>query len=242
MRSRNSVVDGAANGQLAVLQPSVDINEEEDGKIHVSKKRKKMKPQQEKDGKITNSETKTISQTSSANSSEKTGLPDLSKEDLIHLLGIMEGEVQAREDVIRMMDSRKIHPKDLEAHYGSAVPPKALQALYRDGLLSKSRNICKDVYETPMVELDRLEGKHREAYRRMLEQLLLAEKCHRRTVNELEGEKRKHVDYMNKSDEFTDLLEQERESFDKVFAKALLPDARQTRHGYTCCCALRLVD
>uniref|UniRef100_A0A8C2HN45 Filamin A interacting protein 1b n=1 Tax=Cyprinus carpio TaxID=7962 RepID=A0A8C2HN45_CYPCA len=138
-------------------------------------------------------------------------LMDLSREDLIHLLGVMEGEVQAREDIIHMLQSERTRPEVLEAHYGSAVPVKPLQALQRDSLMTSGDLIRDDVYEIPMIELDRLEEKHRETYRRMLEQLLLAEKCHRRTVTELDNEKRKHVDFMNKSDDFTNLLEQERE-------------------------------
>lgn len=59
------------------------------------------------------------------------------------------------------------------------------------------------------MQLDKVVEKQKEVHRRMLEQLLMVEKAHRQTLNELEEEKRKHSKYMEKSDEFTNLLEQE---------------------------------
>ncbi|XP_069371509.1 filamin-A-interacting protein 1 isoform X2 [Paralichthys olivaceus] len=164
----------------------------------------------------------------SAESSKKTTL-DLSKKDLLHLLGIMEGEVQAREDMIGLLKSDRTRPETLEAHYGSANPSKPLQALQRDGLLGHGHRGTEDVYEKPMAELDRLEDKQKETYRRMLEQLLLAEKCHRRTVADLDNEKRKHVDFMNKSDDFTNLLEQERERLKRLLEQEKAYQARKDK-------------
>nr|XP_033796755.1 filamin A-interacting protein 1-like isoform X2 [Geotrypetes seraphini] len=61
------------------------------------------------------------------------------------------------------------------------------------------------------LQLDKVIQKHKESHKRMLEQLLMVEKSQRQTLYELEDEKRKHTEYMEKSDEFTNLLEQERE-------------------------------
>ncbi|KAE8277338.1 Filamin-A-interacting protein 1 [Larimichthys crocea] len=115
---------------------------------------------------------------------------------------------EAREDVICMLKSKPTVPEALDSSYSSG---SALQALQRDGFITGTETNNHSVYQKPMAELDRLQEKHKETYRRMLGQLLLAEKCHRRTVHELDTEKRKHADYMNKSDDFTNLLEQERE-------------------------------
>lgn len=60
---------------------------------------------------------------------------------------------QAREDIIQMMRSERTRPEALEAHYGSAVPTKPLQALQRDALLTNSNNPTEDVYEMPMAEV-----------------------------------------------------------------------------------------
>ncbi|CAH2248938.1 Hypothetical predicted protein [Pelobates cultripes] len=151
------------------------------------------------------------------------------KDDLIKLLSVMEGELQAREDVIHMLKTEKAKPEVLEAHYGFSAPEDVLRILHRDAVLAKEKSIGEDVYEKPMAELDRLEEKQKETYRRMLEQLLLAEKCHRRTVYELENEKRKHTDYMNKSDDFTNLLEQERERLKKLLEQEKAYQARKDK-------------
>uniref|UniRef100_A0A8C1SEX3 Filamin A interacting protein 1 like n=1 Tax=Cyprinus carpio TaxID=7962 RepID=A0A8C1SEX3_CYPCA len=136
---------------------------------------------------------------------------DLSRDDLLFLLSMLEGELQARDEVITVLKADKIDLALLEAKYGFVTPPKVLQALQRDAIQDETGSWQEDIYEKPMSELDRLVEKQRETYRRMLEQLLLVERAHRQTLHRLEDEKRNHSDFMRKSDEFTGLLEQERE-------------------------------
>lgn len=136
---------------------------------------------------------------------------DLSKDDLVFLLSLLEGELQARDEVITVLKAEKIDLALLEAKYGFVTPPKVLQALQRDGIQGKADVFQEDIYEKPMVELDKLVEKQRETHRRMLEQLLMVEQSHKQALYKLEDEKRNHGEFMKKSDEFTNLLEQERE-------------------------------
>ncbi|KAI4899877.1 hypothetical protein NFI96_012079, partial [Prochilodus magdalenae] len=136
---------------------------------------------------------------------------DLSRDDLLFLLSMLEGELQARDEVITVLKAEKIDLALLEAQYGFVTPRKVLQALQRDTIQGKGCSWQEDIYEKPMAELDKLVEKQRETYRRMLEQLLLVEQAHKQALCRLENEKHNHSKFMKKSDEFTNLLEQERE-------------------------------
>uniref|UniRef100_A0A8C6U1U0 Filamin A interacting protein 1 like n=1 Tax=Neogobius melanostomus TaxID=47308 RepID=A0A8C6U1U0_9GOBI len=119
--------------------------------------------------------------------------------------------LQARDEVITVLKAEKIDLALLEAKYGFVTPHTVLQALQRDGIQGKTEVYEEDIYEKPMVELDKLVEKQRETHRRMLEQLLMVEQSHKQALYKLEDEKRNHGEFMKKSDEFTNLLEQERE-------------------------------
>uniref|UniRef100_A0AAQ6IPH0 Cortactin-binding protein-2 N-terminal domain-containing protein n=1 Tax=Anabas testudineus TaxID=64144 RepID=A0AAQ6IPH0_ANATE len=218
MRSKSSGVENPANGVLGVSQGDHEMSQEQEVGLPMKSLKAKVQ-EKEGDGKgeaevISDKEKLLLDSTEAGK--KRPGIEDLSKEDLLKLLGIMEGEVQARDDVICMLKSKQTPPEALESRYGTAVPASALQALKRDGSITGTEQCNQSVYQKPIVELEHLQEKHRETYRRMLGQLLLAEKCHHRTVRELDTEKRKHADYMNKSDDFTNLLEQERERLKRL--------------------------
>lgn len=79
----------------------------------------------------------------------------------------------------------------------------------------------------PHPQLDKLVEKQKETHRRMLEQLLLAEQAHKQALFKLEDEKRNHGEFMKKSDEFTNLLEQERERSEQT--QTLAPPLHRAR-------------
>ncbi|EHB08237.1 Filamin A-interacting protein 1-like protein [Heterocephalus glaber] len=141
---------------------------------------------------------------------------DLSRDDLLFLLSILEGELQARDEVIGILKAEKMDLALLEAQYGFVTPKKVLEALQRDAFQAKSAPWREDIYEKPMKELDKVVEKYKESHKRILEQLLKVEKSHRQTILELEKEKIKHKEYMEKSDEFISLLEQECERLKKL--------------------------
>ncbi|XP_068793671.1 filamin-A-interacting protein 1 isoform X2 [Struthio camelus] len=226
MRSRNQGGESSSNGHFSSSKPVVSHGENE--KLQEDAK-KKNKPHRKEDEVMVSATVKRHSKSPGPSERKNKKSIELSKEDLIKLLSIMEGELQAREDVIHMLKTEKTKPEVLEAHYGSAAPENVLRVLHRDAILAQEKSIGEDVYEKPISELDRLEEKQKETYRRMLEQLLLAEKCHRRTVYELENEKHKHTDYMNKSDDFTNLLEQERERLKKLLEQEKIYQARKEK-------------
>ncbi|XP_051841136.1 filamin A-interacting protein 1-like isoform X1 [Antechinus flavipes] len=141
---------------------------------------------------------------------------NLSRDDLLFLLSILEGEVQARDEVIGILKAEKMDLALLEAQYGFVTPKKVLEALQRDAIQAKVAPWQEDIYEKPINELDKVVEKQKESYKRMLEQLLIIGKAHRQTILELEEEKRKHKEYVEKSDKFINLMEKEQERFKKL--------------------------
>uniref|UniRef100_A0A8C2LFQ5 Filamin A interacting protein 1-like n=1 Tax=Cricetulus griseus TaxID=10029 RepID=A0A8C2LFQ5_CRIGR len=199
MRSRSSNTEGSAPKQFPRHSkfPSLQHMKHRDGEKD---------PSRETDGVLPHP-TSEKSHTGKGHQAE-----DLSRDDLLFLLSILEGELQARDEVIGILRAEKMDLALLEAQYGFVTPKKVLEALQRDAFQAKSVPWQEDIYEKPMNELDKVIEKHKESHRRILEQLLMVEKSHRQTLMEMEEEKRKHKEYMEKSDEFINLLERECES------------------------------
>ncbi|NWX97463.1 FIL1L protein, partial [Nothoprocta ornata] len=226
MRSRSNSTGSPTTSKLCQQRPK-DRHKDDAGYTG----RGKVERKQEKDDVA---QTSTILRSPKAEKKQRDSFKkteDLSRDDLLFLLSILEGELQAQDEVIGILKAEKIDLALLEAQYGFVTPKKVLEALQRDAIQTKAVQWQEDIYEKPMGELDKLVEKQKETHRRMLEQLLMVEKSHRQTLYELEEEKRKHAEYMEKSDEFTGLLEQECERLKNLLEQETVYQAKKEKEN-----------
>uniref|UniRef100_A0A3Q3MS08 Cortactin-binding protein-2 N-terminal domain-containing protein n=2 Tax=Mastacembelus armatus TaxID=205130 RepID=A0A3Q3MS08_9TELE len=143
---------------------------------------------------------------------------DMSHDDLLFLLSILEGELQARDEVIAVLKSEKTDSARLGVHYGLSGPENVLRALQRDSLWAQQDHL-QDVYEKPIAEVKHLVEAQKHASKHMLEQLLEVSCSHKRALRRLEEQERSHRAFVHKSNCLTTLLEQDRDRLKLLIVK-----------------------
>ncbi|XP_069759994.1 cortactin-binding protein 2 isoform X2 [Narcine bancroftii] len=139
-------------------------------------------------------------------------MDNLSKPELLNLLSILEGELEARDLVIETLRSRR---KDvfIQERYGRFTLGDPFLALQRDyeaggGDGNKAKQpICT----SPLSILEIVMSHCKKMQERMSAQLAAAEVRHRKVILDLEEERHKHAQDAAQGDDVTYMLEKERE-------------------------------
>uniref|UniRef100_H3C467 Cortactin-binding protein-2 N-terminal domain-containing protein n=1 Tax=Tetraodon nigroviridis TaxID=99883 RepID=H3C467_TETNG len=137
---------------------------------------------------------------------------DLSRDDLLFLLGILEGELQARDEVIAVLESERTDSARLAAQYGFSGPENVLRALRRDSLRAHTFHL-ENVYEKPIAEFKQMLETYKCCSLRVLDLLFELSHSHGRTLTKLEGEDSSEDVLLHKSNGLTSRLGQDRQRF-----------------------------
>lgn len=140
MRSKSSDMEGSARKQL----PRQSKDDSFQGPEDMKQRHRDKEPTSESDAILP------YPKSHSGNSHQG---EDLSRDDLLFLLSILEGELQARDEVIGILKAEKMDLALLEAQYGFVTPKKVLEALQRDAFQAKADPWQEDIYEKPMNEV-----------------------------------------------------------------------------------------
>ncbi|XP_077458541.1 CTTNBP2 N-terminal-like protein [Stigmatopora argus] len=138
-------------------------------------------------------------------------MESLSKQELLMLFSILEGELEARDMVI---DTLKAQRKEffVQERYGRYDLSDPFLALQRDGeAVGTQRGKDHPPASNPLVVLKLVVSHCRRMQEKMLAQLAAAESRHRKVIMDLEEEKRKHAEDTAEGDDVTYILEKERE-------------------------------
>ncbi|XP_018102096.1 CTTNBP2 N-terminal-like protein isoform X1 [Xenopus laevis] len=139
-------------------------------------------------------------------------LEKLSKPELLTLLSILEGELEARDLVIEAIKA-KHKDRFIAERYGKYNISDPLLALQRDYETLKEENHGQKppVCSNPLYILKEVMKQCKTMQERMLAQLATAESRHRKVILDLEEERRRHAQDAADGDDVTYMLEKERE-------------------------------
>uniref|UniRef100_A0A3Q2XET8 Filamin A interacting protein 1 like n=1 Tax=Hippocampus comes TaxID=109280 RepID=A0A3Q2XET8_HIPCM len=144
---------------------------------------------------------------------------DLSRDDMLFLLSVLEGELQAREEVIAVLKTERTDWALLKAHYGFCGLHGALRSLRGDSLRWQQQDHFEDVCKTANAELINFIEAQKRSNKRMEDQLLEVSNAHRDAVRRNEEQQRSHRDFFQKYTCVTALLEEDRERLKLLIAK-----------------------
>uniref|UniRef100_A0A3B5AY21 Filamin A-interacting protein 1-like n=1 Tax=Stegastes partitus TaxID=144197 RepID=A0A3B5AY21_9TELE len=145
---------------------------------------------------------------------------DLSCDDLLFLLSILEGELQARDEVIAILKSEKTDSCLLGAHYGFSGAVMALRALQRDSLRAQQDHL-QDVYGKPIAQVPTVNSEKldKRSSKQMMEQLQEVTRSRNEALHKLEEQESSHRAFIHKSNCLASLLEQDRERLKLLIIK-----------------------
>ncbi|XP_067855636.1 cortactin-binding protein 2 isoform X4 [Heptranchias perlo] len=139
-------------------------------------------------------------------------MDNLSKPELLTLLSILEGELEARDLVIEALRSRRkdVFMQERYGRFNLSDPFLALQRDYEAGGGDGNRD-KQPICTSPLSILEIVMGRCKKMQERMSAQLAAAEIRHRKVILDLEEERHKHAQDAAQGDDVTYMLEKERE-------------------------------
>lgn len=151
---------------------------------------------------------------STSNTLKRNPKMELNKADLLKLMSYLEGELQAREIVIATLKSEKVKQLLNLGGYRPASINDPLAALQRDSFAASEPRVdelqIRALADHQMSSLDNLILQQRKTQLRISRVLKEAEERHKKVVQELDEEKRKHEHDTAQGDDITYGLEKER--------------------------------
>ncbi|XP_072123680.1 cortactin-binding protein 2 isoform X3 [Mobula birostris] len=148
------------------------------------------------------------------NSSQKpeVDMDNLSKPELLTLLSILEGELEARDLVIETLRSRRkdVFIQERYGRFNLGDPFLALQRDYEAGGGDGGKD-KQPICASPLSILEMVMSHCKKMQERMSAQLAAAEIRHRKVILDLEEERHKHAQDAAQGDDVTYMLEKERE-------------------------------